>query len=101
VLMYQQPSQYDGFLNLSVTGSIDPFAGFSIDSTQVSYPANLGYQNFWIPRDGVAVFEVDLRIWFYMVYSGRDEADFDSGDYQIISPYLRLDMFTPLPSNAP
>ena len=95
-------SQDDGFLNLSVTGSIDPFADFSIDSTQVSYPANLGYQNFWIPRDGVAVFEVDLRIWFYMVYSGgRDEADFDSGDYQIICPYLRLDMFTPLPSNAP
>jgi hypothetical protein len=89
-------------LYVSLTGSGVPFTQDpSANSGYVSYPANLAYTNFSIPQDGVAVFEVDLQMVYSTFLGGYVDADFDFRDYQIICPYLRVDILTPLAANVP
>lgn len=81
--------------------SLSAYAGdtFDIHGTTRSEPVfrgrDLRYNLFLIPPQGVAVFELTSAFSYHIGLNGGDvHADFASGDFEIMSPFLQIAILT-------
>jgi hypothetical protein len=89
-----QRDQRQNVMTLSASSGWREISPGETKSKLVCDPYYLHYDLFWVPRGGAAVFEVSLNLGYSEVYQGRVMVDFNYDDYQVVCPYLDLEVLT-------
>jgi hypothetical protein len=90
----QQVGQVERAKDLSVSGGfIIVTVGDNFEFEVVQSSHHLHYDQFFVPRDGIAVFEVSLQL-SYSGYKGLVSAFFDTSDRRITCPSVELEIVT-------
>ena len=96
-----QADQVNDVESLSVSGGWQLLGKPGRHETEmVSDIPHLAYDTFRVPAGAVAVFEVGLRAGFGG-YNGGGSADFETGDFRVVCPYVQLEFATAPPVAGP
>jgi hypothetical protein len=88
-----QVGQRQGVLDESISGG---WSGVSPGQTRTLLPSgnyHLNYDTFFVPRNGVAVFEVGLQLE-YDGWNSSVNIDFASEDLLVLCPYVQVELLT-------
>jgi hypothetical protein len=89
----QEPGQTQNVVNLDSEGSWKGWGTSNSTTQAVSSNYHVYYDTFYIPQDGVALFEVGVEVEFGGI-NGEGSADFATDPFIIICPHLQLEIST-------